>query len=106
MRSNGQPACAAVRNHYQVRFYNKRNQPARFSIRLANAPEGFTLSGADTEIEVPPLGDVTRPAIVVVPTASYRGTTSLGIEVRAEPGDVVIRHEMRFLGPDPYTPQP
>ncbi len=108
-RMRGQPFYAdgaAVRNHYQVRFYNKRNQPARFSIRLANAPEGFTLSGADTVIEVPPLGDVTRPAIVVVPSGVYRGTTNLNIEVRAEPGDVVIRHEMRFLGPDPYTPQP
>lgn len=108
-RMRGQPFYAdgsAVRNHYQVRFYNKRNQPARFSIRLANAPEGFTLSGADTMVEVPPLGDVTRPAIVVVPTGVYRGTTNLQIEVRSEPGDVTIRHEMRFLGPDPYTPQP
>jgi hypothetical protein len=42
----------------------------------------------------------------VVPAGSYRGTTNLNIEVRAEPGDVTIRHEMRFLGPDPYTPQP
>ncbi len=108
-RMRGQPFYAdgsAVRNHYQVRFYNKRNQPARFSIRLANAPEGFTLSGADTMVEVPPLGDVTRPAIVVVPSGVYRGTTNLQIEVHAEPGDVIIRHEMRFLGPDPYTPQP
>ena len=108
-RMRGQPFYAdgsAVRNHYQVRFYNKRNQPARFSIRLENAPEGFTLSGADTMVEVPPLGDVTRPAIVVVPTGVYRGTTNLQIEVRSEPGDVTIRHEMRFLGPDPYTPQP
>lgn len=108
-RMRGQPFYGdgmAVRNHYQVRFHNKRNQPARFRIRLADAPEGFSLSGADSVVEVPPLGDVTRPAIVVVPGASYRGPTELEIEVRAEPGDVVIRHGMRFLGPDPYSSQP
>jgi len=108
-RMRGQPFYAdgvAVRNHYQVRFYNKRNQPARFRVALADAPEGFTLSGADSVVEVPPLGDVTRPAIVVVPGASYRGPTELEIEVRAEPGDVAIRLAMRFLGPDPYSSQP
>ena len=80
--------------------------PRQSYLNIPAIIDAARLSGADAVIEVPPLGDVTRPAIVVVPTASYRGTTSLGIEVRAEPGDVVIRHEMRFLGPDPYTPQP
>ena len=70
------------------------------------APEGYTLSGADTPIEVPPRGEITRPAIVVAPTAAYHGATDLGIEIHAEPGGVVLRHEMRFLGPEPSSPQP
>jgi polyferredoxin len=108
-RMRGQPFYAdatAVRNHYQVRFYNKRNQPARFTLHLSNVPEGYTLSGADTPIEVPPRGEITRPAIVVAPTAAYHGAADLQIEVRAEPGAVVLRHEMRFLGPEPSNPQP
>jgi cytochrome c oxidase accessory protein FixG len=108
-RMRGQPFytdTTAVRNHYQVRFYNKRNQPAHFTLHLSNAPEGYTLSGADTPIEVPPRGEITRPAIVVAPTAAYRGATDLQIEVRAEPGGVVLRHDMRFLGPAPSTSQP
>ncbi|HEY1122310.1 MAG TPA: cytochrome c oxidase accessory protein CcoG [Haloferula sp.] len=108
-RMRGQPFysdTSAVRNHYQVRFYNKRNQPARFTLHLSNAPEGYTLSGADTPIEVPPRGEITRPAIVVAPTAAYHGATDLGIEIHAEPGGVVLRHEMRFLGPEPSSPQP
>ena len=105
-RMRGQPFyadAAAVRNHYQVRFHNKRNQPASFTLHLADAPAGYTLSGADAVIEVPALGEITRPAIVVAPAASYQGSTNLGIEVRAEPGGVVIRHDMRFLGPDPSS---
>ena len=108
-RMRGQPFYAdatAVRNHYQVRFHNKRNQPARFTLHLSGAPDGYTLSGADAAVEVPPHGEVTRPAIVVSPTASYRGATDLSIEVRAEPGGVVLRHEMRFLGPEPSSIHP
>ncbi|WP_193214599.1 cytochrome c oxidase accessory protein CcoG [Luteolibacter marinus] len=107
-RMRGQPFYAdgtAVRNHYQVRFHNKRNQQARFTLHLTQAPEGFSLSGADALIEVPPLGEITRPAIVVAPASAYRGTTNLAIEVRAEPGGVVLSHEMRFLGPDPDSIQ-
>lgn len=102
-RMRGQPYysdAAAVRNHYQVRFYNKRNQTARFTLRLANAPAGFTLSGADEAVEVPPRGEITRAAIVVAPAASYQGPAAIGFELHADPGDVVIRHEMQFLGPD------
>jgi cytochrome c oxidase accessory protein FixG len=108
-RMRGQPFYTdtnAVRNHYQVRFYNKRNQPARFTLHLSGAPEGYSLSGADTPIEVPPRGEITRPAIVVAPTAAYRGATDLRIEVHAEPGGVVLRHDMRFLGPEPSTSHP
>jgi len=97
---------SAVRNHYQLRFHNKRNQTASYTLRLVDAPAGYSLSGADTPVEVPPLGELTRPAIVIAPVAAYRGPTGLVIEVRAEPGDVVLRHKMRFLGPDPASLNP
>ena len=108
-RMRGQPFytdTASVRNHFQVRFHNKRNQPARFTLQLSGAPEGFTLSGAGTAIEVPPLGEITRPAIVVAPVGAYRGPENLSIEVRAEPGGVVLKHDMRFLGPEPSATSP
>ncbi len=107
-RMRGQPFyadAAAVRNHYQVRFHNKRNQPARFTLHLSGAPEGYTLSGAGEEIEVPPLGELARPAIVLAPTTVYRGPTDLSLELRAEPGGVMLRKELRFLGPE-VTPNP
>ncbi|HRQ89608.1 MAG TPA: cytochrome c oxidase accessory protein CcoG [Bacteroidia bacterium] len=94
---------ASVRNHYQVRFQNQRNQPATFRLDLADAPEGFTLSGAGQPIEVPPLGETTRPAIVVVPAASYTGPAPIRFRLAVEPGEVLIEHEANFLGPDPKT---
>ena len=90
----------AIRNHYQIRVHNKRNQTARFTLHLAGAPEGFSLSGADAVVEVPPRGEITRPAIVVIPAHAYRGASDLGLEVRLEPGGIVLRHKLRFLGPE------
>ena len=94
---------AAIRNHYQVRIHNKRNQPARFTLHLVEAPQGYTLSGADAAVDVPPRGEITRPAIVVAPAASYRGAADLTLEARLDPGGVVIRHKIRFLGPESPT---
>jgi len=96
----------AVRNHYQLRFHNKRNQTARYQLRLIDAPEGFSLSGAGAFVDVPPHGEITRPAIVVAPSIAYRGPADVTLEMTAEPGDVVLRHKLRFLGPDPSSIQP
>jgi cytochrome c oxidase accessory protein FixG len=95
----------AVRNHYQVRIHNKRNQAASFTLHLSGAPEGFALSGAGTAIAIPARGEITRPAIVVIPAASYRGATDLSLEARIDPGGVILRHKVRFLGPE-SSPQP
>jgi cytochrome c oxidase accessory protein FixG len=107
-RMRGAPFYAdanAVRNHYQVRIHNKRNQQASFTLHLAAAPEGFTLSGADTPIAIPARGEITRPAIVIAPAASYRGAADLTLEARLEPGAVTLRHKVRFLGPE-SVPKP
>ena len=97
---------AAVRNHYQLRFLNQRNQPVTFTTNLAYAPQGFTLSGAGQEITVAPLGEITRPLIVIAPAASYTGKTEITFSVHAEPGDVEIRHATLFLGPNPESLHP
>lgn len=94
---------SAVRNHYQLRFFNKRNQTARYQLRLVEAPDGFSLSGAGVPMDVAAHGEITRPAIVVAPMSVYRGPADVVIELAAEPGGVVMRHKMRFLGPDPST---
>lgn len=101
-RMRGQPYYAdrsTVRNHYQVRVHNKRNQPARFTLHLRDAPAGFTLSGDGEAVEIPPRGEAGKPAIILVPQANYDGPATLILEARVQPGDVILTHELRFLGP-------
>jgi cytochrome c oxidase accessory protein FixG len=59
---------AAVRNIYQIRFLNKRNQPATFRFELApGTPDGFVLADAGRQFELAPLGELSRPCVVAVP---------------------------------------
>lgn len=92
-----------VRNHFQFRVLNKRNQPATIKLSLLNAPAGFALSGADETITIPALGETKRTAVVIVPNASYEGATDIQFRIQANPGDVVFEETVRFLGPDPRT---
>ncbi|WP_035606147.1 cytochrome c oxidase accessory protein CcoG [Haloferula sp. BvORR071] len=107
-RMRGQPYYSdstTVRNHYQVRIHNKRNQPASFTLQLRDAPPGFTLSGAGETVQIPPRGEAGKPAIILAPQADYTGPVTLKLEARMQPGDVVLTHELRFLGPS-TTSQP
>jgi len=90
-----------VRNNYQLRLANKRNQPATFKIRLVDAPEGYELSGTDQVIELEALEDASRPAIILVPHEFYTGPCEITLQITGQPGDVTITHEVRFIGPNP-----
>lgn len=92
---------SAVRNHYQLRLANKRNQPATFTISLENAPPGFTLSGLDGTISLPALAEAARPLVVLHSRSSYTGPTSLTLLILAEPGGGTVRQKFEFLGPNP-----
>jgi cytochrome c oxidase accessory protein FixG len=94
----------SVRNVYRVRFINKRNQEARFTLSLGEAsPAGFQLADTDHSFTVGPLGEITRTCVVVAPVASYTGAADVVIEASAEPGNVVIGKRVRFLGPNPQS---
>lgn len=102
----GQPFQAdasSVRNFYQLRFYNKRNQTATFRVTLVDPPAGFILSGGDQTITVPPQGEITRQFVALVPTSSYRGRSPLTLRLVADPGNVVIEQIVTFLGPNPES---
>jgi hypothetical protein len=92
-----------VRNHYQFRVLNKRNQPASVKLSLANPPAGYTLSGADQTIELPAHGETKQTAIVIVPHGQYQGAGEITFRIEANPGDVVFDETVRFLGPDPRS---
>jgi cytochrome c oxidase accessory protein FixG len=101
-RMSGPPFYAeagTIRNHYRMRFINKRNQPATFRLLLEKAPPGYALSGADIDIQVPPLGEVARPVILLAPADAYHGPCEVTIGTITDPGRVHSQHAVRFLGP-------
>jgi hypothetical protein len=83
---------------------NKRNQPATVSIRLgSDTPPGFQLSGAGQTFNVEALEEMTRTLVVIAPADAYTGVTDVVLEVRADPGDVLLEKKVRFLGPNPQS---
>ncbi|MDF1812806.1 MAG: cytochrome c oxidase accessory protein CcoG [Verrucomicrobiales bacterium] len=99
----------SVRNHYQLRLLNKRNQPATFEMSLENPPAGYSLSGAGQVITIEPHKGVTRPTILKATAEGYKGPTELTLAIKGQPGDITLRHKIRFVGPHPdslKTPAP
>lgn len=94
---------SSVRNNYQLRLLNKRNQPATFNIQLDQPPAGYSISGTDQTFTIEAHGEVSRPAILTVPKQSYRGPTELVVLIKADPGNVKIKHKIRFAGPNPNS---
>jgi cytochrome c oxidase accessory protein FixG len=92
---------AVIRNHYQARLINKRNQPVGFRLTLEDAPEGFTLSGVDGTITIPAHGEMQRTVIVIARRGAYNGPETLTLHAVADPGGHVVRRQLRFLGPAP-----
>ena len=90
-----------VRNHYQLRLLNKRNQPVEFSLSLDQAPEGFTLSGTDGTITLGALAETSRALVIINDNGHYTGPKELTLEIRAQPGNQTIRQKLKFLGPNP-----
>ena len=101
-----QADAAGVRNFYQLRFYNKRNQSASFTVSLVDPPEGFILSGSAQKIEAAAGEEISRQFVAIAPADSYKGRTSLTLRLTANPGDVTIDQTVTFLGPNADTHKP
>lgn len=90
-----------VRNQFQIRLFNKQMKPRTFTLSLANAPEGTTLSGPEALFTLEPQQERLVAAIVEIPRAVYRGKQSLTLRIVSEPGPVTVEKEFEFTGPDP-----
>ncbi len=95
---------AVVRNHYQLRLMNKRNQSVTFTISLDNPPPGFTLSGIGEPLTLDAHAEDSRPMIVINDLANYTGPAELILKIKAQPGDATITQKIKFLGPNPNQP--
>lgn len=90
-----------VRNHYQLRLLNKRNQPVTFVVSLDNPPPGFTLSGLGEPLTLAAHAEANRPVIVINDRIHYSGPAELTLKIQAQPGDATITQKIKFLGPNP-----
>ncbi len=92
---------SSVRNHYQVRLVNKRNQPVTFTVALENAPRQMAISGFE-KITLAPLAEESRPLIVTLPADAYTGPIDIHFNILAEPGSHGITRDAKFLGPNAH----
>jgi cytochrome c oxidase accessory protein FixG len=90
-----------VRNQFMIRLVNKRNEPVRFTIVLAQGPAGAIAKGFEQALEIGPLGEEVRPFIVQVPRATYAGKTRLRIRLTDASGKCDLGKDVEFLGPSP-----
>jgi cytochrome c oxidase accessory protein FixG len=90
-----------VRNIFQIRLLNKRNQPMTFDVSLENPPKGYLLSGMSDPFVLPALDEIARPLVIIVPKEDYTGPVKLTLRIHSNPGDSVVRQEVEFLGPNP-----
>jgi len=93
----------SVRNHYQLRLLNKRNQAATFQVSLDSPPAGYSLSEAGHPFMIEPHSEISRPSIIKVARGSYKGPVELVLLIEAQPGDVRMYHKIRFTGPHPHS---
>jgi cytochrome c oxidase accessory protein FixG len=94
----------SVLNSYSIRFLNKRNQPASFTISLApGTPDAYVLNIAGRPLSAGPLGEVVQPFMVSTVPGKYTGPANLVIQIKATPGDVVLTQKVPFIGPDPAS---
>jgi cytochrome c oxidase accessory protein FixG len=91
-----------VRNHFQLRLFNKRNQPMTFKVSLENPPPGYVVTGVGEDLKVPAAKELARPLIVIVKNESYHGPVALTLKVEGQPGNSVVRQQVEFLGPNPH----
>ncbi|MCX6868428.1 MAG: cytochrome c oxidase accessory protein CcoG [Verrucomicrobia bacterium] len=97
----------SIRNIYQIRFFNKRNQDATVTIRLGkDTPAGYQLSGAEQTFSVKAQNEFSRTCVVIAPVNAYRGIADIVLEIHADPGNVTLEKPVRFLGPNPQTLPP
>ncbi len=89
-----------IRDQYLVRIVNKRNEPVRFQLTLANPPAGVTQTGLRGPVEVPALGEIVQPLVLQQARAAYTGPFLLTVEVRDAAHTFLLTRDIEFLGPD------
>lgn len=90
----------SVRNQFLVRIVNKRNEPARFTLRLDQVPAELRQVGFDGAVEIAPLGELVQPLVLQQPRERYNGLFRFLVRIEAADGSYRLQREVEFLGPE------
>ena len=90
----------SVRNQFLVRIVNKRNVPARFSVRLEDVPAHLRQVGFERVVEVAPLAELVQPLVLQQPRAEYSGAFDFAVKVEDAAGKFAVERKVEFVGPD------
>ena len=90
----------SVRNQFLVRIVNKRNEPARFTVRVSGTPQGANSIGFDNAVEVGALGELVQPLIIQQSRDGYAGPFRFEVHVADEAQSFDLKRAVDFLGPE------
>lgn len=91
---------AALRNQFLVRIVNKRAEPARFTLRLEQLPVGVRKIGFEDIFEVPALGELVQPLVLLQERRQYNGPFGFIARVEGGAGRFALERRVEFLGPE------
>ncbi len=90
-----------IRNQFNLRLINKRNQPVTYSISALSDESGLETAGMEEGVTLGPMEETVRPFVLLLPRSEYEGTFPVRLEIIGQPGDFTVGRTVEFLGPDP-----
>ncbi len=90
----------AIRNHFQVRVTNKRNESAAFTIRAEGTNTELSWHTPEQPLLLDPHQERVTPLFVHVSRSAYQGSFEMRIHIEEEDGPGQVTRTVTFLGPD------
>lgn len=94
-----------IRNQFQLRVINKRNNASTYRIELAgDVPPALQMTGVDQTITLPPMGEDLKTLVLTLPQPEYQRQFKFRVKVTdVARGDSMETRVMEYLGPDPQA---
>lgn len=89
-----------VRNQYNVRIINKKNESQSFTIRIESETENVEMIGLEDEVIVQSMAEVVVPLVVVADLKTFKKSFKFNLIIEESEGSFELVREIHFLGPD------
>ena len=90
----------SIRNQFLVRIVNKRNEPVRFVLRAEGLPGHARQIGFNAPVEVPPLGEIVQPLVLLQPRRDYAAPFNFKVHLADAAQTFHLDRAVEFLGPE------